>query len=146
MKTRDNFKGDCAPRSGKADRDKLLQQLLDQAQKSNNDKQRKSIVAKIVSIVMRTRPLCRQFNGTPLTGVEREIYDLAEQQLMSSIIQELTQNNALKLANKSRWIIILKLKHLWFKSERYSALRRRSLGSLPSAVTVTPRPQRRSLR
>ncbi len=92
MRKSDNFGGD---------RDKLLQQLLDRAQKSNNDRQQKSIVAKIVSIVMRSRPLCRQFNGTPLTGVYREIYDLAKHQLMSIIDGELTQNKSLESVNSN---------------------------------------------
>ena len=92
MRKSDNFGGD---------RDKLLQQLLDRAQKSNNDRQQKSIVAKIVSIVMRSRPLCRQFNGTPLTGVYREIYELAEQQLMFIIEGKLTQNKQLESVNSN---------------------------------------------
>ena len=92
MSKNDNFGGD---------RNKLLQQLVDQAQKSNNNKQQKLIVAKIVSIVMRSRPLCRQFNGTPLTGIYREIYDLAEQKLMSVISQKLIKSKALGSANSN---------------------------------------------
>ncbi|MGF1540524.1 MAG: hypothetical protein ACFCU5_08745 [Pleurocapsa sp.] len=111
MSKSDNFEADYVRRNGEmlppfereaadlrfSDRDKLLQKLLEKAQKSNNNRQQKSIIVKIVSIVMRSRPLCRQFNGTPLTGVYREIYDLVEHQLMYSITQKLAQNNFNKL-------------------------------------------------
>lgn len=98
MDKRDDFQSDRFSRSSlssnknKDEREVLLQQLLEQAFKSNNEQQLKSTVAKIVSILMRSRPLCRQFNGTPLTGVYRQIYDLAERQLMSNISQEIAQN------------------------------------------------------
>ena len=105
MDKRDDFQSDRFSRSSlssnknKDERKVLLQQLLEQAFKSNNEQQLKSTVAKIVSILMRSRPLCRQFNGTPLTGVYRKIYDLAERQLMSNISQEIAQNSHLFTVN-----------------------------------------------
>ena len=71
------------------DRDKLLRELLQQAQSSNSLPKRQLVISRIAAIVMRSRPLCRQFNGTPLTGVYQEIYDLVKKQLLSQIEQKL---------------------------------------------------------
>ncbi len=150
MRKSDNFEADCVRRNGQADRDQLLEQLLEKAQKSQNNRQQKSIIVKIVSIVMRSRPLCRQFNGTPLTGVYREIYDLVEQQLMYSITQQLTQNNFNQLNSDSLYkmqnqafkqmLDDVQLKKLGLAAQKYlpnSELRSYALTELVKAIKLS---------
>jgi len=69
----------------------LLQQLLEQAQTTNNAKHQESVINQIAALVLRSRPLCRRFNGMPLTGVYQEIYDQVKQQLINHIKHQLTQ-------------------------------------------------------
>jgi hypothetical protein len=69
----------------------LLQQLLNQAQTTNNLKHQESVINQIAALVLRSRPLCRRFNGMPLTGVYQEIYDQVKQQLINHIQHQLTQ-------------------------------------------------------
>lgn len=84
------------------ERHKLLKSLIDRAQKASNSRSQDSIVSKIVLVILRSRPICRQFNGTSLTGVYREIYDLVKQQLQQQIRQKLIDSNfQSKLDNKS---------------------------------------------
>ena len=55
----------------------LINRLIDQAQDSSHQAQaqRESTINQIVVIILRSRPLCRRFNGTPLTGVYFKIYE-----------------------------------------------------------------------
>lgn len=78
---------------------KLLAQLLSQAQESKDAASQESVVNQIVVTILRSRPLCRRFNGTPLQGVYQQIYDLAKQTLVVHIQQYLTnpQKNYLKI-------------------------------------------------
>lgn len=69
----------------------LLQQLLDQAQTTNDLKHQESVVNQIATLILRSRPLCRQFNGTPLTGVYQEIYDQIKRQLVDNIRNQLNK-------------------------------------------------------
>jgi hypothetical protein len=70
---------------------RLLQQLVAEAQTSNSLKQRQLIVSQIVVMILRSRPLCRRFHGTPLTGVYQEIYDLVKRKMLTQIEDELTK-------------------------------------------------------
>ncbi|GAB4550079.1 MAG: hypothetical protein Tsb0014_44670 [Pleurocapsa sp.] len=50
-------------------------------------------------MILRSRPLCRRFHGTPLTGVYQEIYDLVKQKMLAQIDEELTKIRATKKLN-----------------------------------------------
>lgn len=67
----------------------FLENLLDEAQTTTDYQQKDIIINQIVAIVLRSRPLCRRFNGTPPKGVYQEIYDRAKQDLLDSLHQYL---------------------------------------------------------
>lgn len=66
-----------------------LQELLNKCQTSDDLQQQESIINQIVAIVLRSRPLCRRFNGTPLKGVYREIYNRVKDRLYNHLQEDL---------------------------------------------------------
>jgi hypothetical protein len=153
MRKSNNFPIDCFEGNSdihQANREELLEILIYELQSCNNREQ-KSIIIKIVSIIMRSRPLCRRFNGTPLTGIYREIYDLVEQQLVFSINQE-ARNNFDKLNSQELYKIQnlafkqilddVRLKKLGLTAQKYlpnSELRRYALTELVRAIQLSGR-------
>ena len=71
-----------------------LQQLLNEFQKIGDFQQQESIINQIVAIILRSRPLCRRFNGTPLKGVYREIYDRVKDKLIAHLKEHLVEFNS----------------------------------------------------
>jgi len=71
-----------------------LEKLLHQARTANNCQQLESIINQTVATILRSRPLCRQFNGTPLKGVYQEIYERARTNLFDHLHQHLVDFNA----------------------------------------------------
>lgn len=71
------------------ERHQLIQKLLARVQTMNDFRQQELIINQIAVIILRSRPLCRQFNGTPLKGVYQEIYDQAEENLLNHLRQYL---------------------------------------------------------
>ena len=67
----------------------FLEKLLDEARTITDYQQKDLVINQIVAIVLRSRPLSRRFNGTPLKGVYQEIYDRAKQDLLNSLRQYL---------------------------------------------------------
>ncbi len=65
----------------------LLEKLIDEVLATKNRQQRNIIINQIIIIVLRSRPLCRRFNGMPLKGVYQEIYNLAQTDLSDSLNQ-----------------------------------------------------------
>ncbi|MEM8827758.1 MAG: hypothetical protein AAGE96_00185 [Cyanobacteria bacterium P01_G01_bin.19] len=65
----------------------LLEKLIDEVLATKNRQQQNIIINQIVAIVLRSRPLCRRFNGTPLKGVYQEIYNSAQTDLCHSLNQ-----------------------------------------------------------
>lgn len=76
----------------------LLEKLLDEARTTKDDRQQDLVINQIVTIILRSRPLCRRFNGTPLKGVYREIYNRARKDLLERLYQDLSGS---KLERKS---------------------------------------------
>ena len=68
----------------------LIKKLLHQALTVNNFQQQELIIDRIATTILRSRPLCRRFNGTPLKGVYLEIYDLAHKSLRTHLQKYLT--------------------------------------------------------
>jgi hypothetical protein len=75
------------------ERHKLIQKLLYQVQTCNDLKQKETGINQIVMLILRSRPLCRRFNGTPLTEVYQEIYNQAKSQLSHHLYQYLVVGN-----------------------------------------------------
>ncbi|HEY9771383.1 MAG TPA: hypothetical protein V6C71_23305 [Coleofasciculaceae cyanobacterium] len=48
------------------ERHQLIKQLLLQVQTITNAEQKLSVINQIAAIILRSRPLCRRFNGTPV--------------------------------------------------------------------------------
>lgn len=71
------------------ERHRLLTRFLSQAQESNDPTQQELAINQIVVTVLRSRPLCRRFNGTPLTGVYQEIYNQAKESLLNYLRRSL---------------------------------------------------------
>ena len=67
----------------------LIKELLNRVQTINDLRQKESAIDSIAVTILRSRPLCRQFNGMPLQGVYREIYDLAKEDLQIHLHQYL---------------------------------------------------------
>ena len=64
----------------------LLHRLVHEVQTRNNQiQQQESAINQIAVTLLRSRPLCRRFNGTPLTGVYQEIYNRAKENLIAHL-------------------------------------------------------------
>jgi len=71
--------------------------LLHQAQASSHRSQQESIINQIVVIILRSRPLCRRFNGTSLIGVYLNIYEEVKTKLLDYIQRYLyTSENSVR--------------------------------------------------
>ncbi|AFZ33877.1 Sigma-70 region 4 type 2 [Stanieria cyanosphaera PCC 7437] len=82
--------------------DELLKQLLFELQNSKKlFSQQQLLIARIVELILRSRPICRQFNGN-IWGIYQEIYDQAKQQIFQSITQDGWQGKLDKI-NVSNW-------------------------------------------
>ncbi|MGD1920085.1 MAG: hypothetical protein ACFCAD_15065 [Pleurocapsa sp.] len=79
----------------------LLEKLLDEARTTKDNQQQDLVIHKIVVIILRSRPLCRRFNGTPLKGVYQEIYDRAKKNLLDILHQYLFDSNHQEKYQKS---------------------------------------------
>ncbi|GAB4236393.1 MAG: hypothetical protein Kow0049_21460 [Stanieria sp.] len=82
--------------------DELLKQLLFELQHSKKlFSQQQLIIARMVELILRSRPICRQFNGN-LWGIYQEIYDQAKQQIFQLITQDGLWFNSKKI-NINTW-------------------------------------------
>jgi DNA-directed RNA polymerase specialized sigma24 family protein len=75
------------------ERHQLIQRMLSQIQASRDLEQKEIGINQVVMLILRSRPLCRRFNGTPLTGVYQEIYEQAKDQLINHFYQYLIRDN-----------------------------------------------------
>lgn len=78
------------------ERHQLIQQLLQQVQTMKSIRQKESAINHIAATILRSRPLCRRFNGTPLKGVYQEIYSQAKEELLNYLRQYLINSNPLQ--------------------------------------------------
>lgn len=62
-----------------------IEELVQQVLQLTNDTQKQAAIHQIAVMVLRSRPLCRRFNGTPLIGVYQAIYLRAKEQLIKNI-------------------------------------------------------------
>lgn len=67
------------------ERHQLVKELLLEAVLISNNQQKQSAINKIAATILRSRPLCRRFNGTDLTGVYQEIYFQVKEQLVTHL-------------------------------------------------------------
>ena len=70
-------------------RHQLITKLLHQVQTIDDSKQQELAIEQIALILLRSRPLCRQFNGMPLQGVYLEIYSRAKDDLQAHLRQQI---------------------------------------------------------
>ena len=75
---------------GVVKRTKELNELLREVKQCDSEEQQKSIIEKIVALIMRSRLLCRQYKNKPLTGIYEEIY----QQVYLLMIERMTQQKS----------------------------------------------------
>jgi|GEM_PF-982527 len=90
------------------ERHQLIKQLLLEVPTIKNNQQKLSAIKQIVAIILRSRPLCRRFNGTPLTGVYQEIYLQVKQQMTNHLNGYLIETESDEKANEN-----LNLKQLY---------------------------------
>lgn len=84
-------------------REDKLQQLIQAAQEQIIAKKTElftTTLQEIVELILYSRPICRQYNGQPLFGVYREIYDQVKSKLLEDITQKLEQSNSID----SHWL------------------------------------------
>lgn len=67
--------------------------LLQQVQTTKSSQQKESVINQIAVIILRSRPICRRFNGEPLNGVYQEIYLQAKEQLIAHLRQHLIRSD-----------------------------------------------------
>ena len=71
------------------ERHQLIKQLVLEVATISGNQQKLSAINRIAAIILRSRPLCRRFNGTPLTGVYQDIYLQAKEQITDHLYQYL---------------------------------------------------------
>jgi len=67
------------------EKDQLVTKLLNRVHTTKDLEQRESAIELVAVTILRSRPLCRQFNGMPLQGVYREIYNQAKENLQNHL-------------------------------------------------------------
>ena len=71
------------------ERHQLITQLLQQVTTLKDRQQKMSAINQIAAVILRSRPLCSRFKGTPLTGIYQEIYLQVKEQLKNHIYDHL---------------------------------------------------------
>lgn len=71
------------------ERHQLIKELLLEIPTIKNNQSKLLAINQIAATILRSRPLCRRFNGTPLTGVYQEIYLEAKQQITNHLCKYL---------------------------------------------------------
>ncbi|HHP7230997.1 MAG TPA: hypothetical protein ACFCUY_09075 [Xenococcaceae cyanobacterium] len=136
-------------------RQQKLQQLLQQAYQQNQNWQLESLsipLQEIVELVLRSRPICRQYNGQMLSGIYLEIYQEVQAKLLKSIAIKIQQFNS--LPSTLQWLYTLqyqafritlddlKLKKLALAAQQTlpnSGLRSHALQELIKAIKLSQR-------
>ncbi|MEL6580830.1 MAG: hypothetical protein AAFQ14_13855 [Cyanobacteria bacterium J06621_12] len=81
----------------------LIKELAQKLLPLSSDSHKPSAIHQIVAIILRSRPLCRRFNGTPLTGVYQEIYLRVKEQLTKHLERQVeVAKNREKLGEKPK--------------------------------------------
>ncbi|MEL6929060.1 MAG: hypothetical protein AAFO95_10525 [Cyanobacteria bacterium J06600_6] len=70
------------------ERHQLIKNLVEQFLSSTYEQQKIAAASQIAVTILRSRPLCRRFNGSPLTGVYQAIYLQAKEHLISHLNQQ----------------------------------------------------------
>lgn len=71
------------------ERHQLIKELLLEIPTIKNNELKLLAINQIAATILRSRPLCRRFNGTPLTGVYQEIYLEAKKQITNHLCKYL---------------------------------------------------------
>ena len=67
------------------EKQQLVEELVEQLLKTNSSSQIATAIHQIAVTILRSRPLCRRFNGFPLTGIYQEIYLQAQEELIEEL-------------------------------------------------------------
>ena len=67
------------------EKQQLVEQLVQQLLNTSNSLQTTTAIHQIAVTILRSRPLCRRFNGLPLTGIYQEIYLQAKEKLVEHL-------------------------------------------------------------
>lgn len=129
-----------------------LEQLIEEAQRhAPQTEGRQLALIQLVDEILRSRKVGRSPIGQPLTGVYREIYDRAKQQLLNDIDRELSNYNP-KNTSVRVWVNTMKervfktilddvlLKNLAVEAQQYppnTELRQHSLRELVEAIRLS---------
>lgn len=78
---------------GDARQELVLEKLLHNVGRYYNEEEREVIVIEIVNLILRSRTLCRQYQGRPLNGIYQEIYQQVYTFLVELVTQKLQKSN-----------------------------------------------------
>jgi len=90
-----------------------IEELVQQVLQLTNDTQKQAAIHQIAVMVLRSRPLCRRFNGTPLIGVYQAIYLRAKEQLIKNIAAQVKLIQQEPLPAPSRYVNRLNAAYLY---------------------------------
>jgi hypothetical protein len=93
---------------GSIKREQNLEQLVQKIKQYYNEEEQEIVITKIVELVLRSRTLCRQYQGQPLSGIYQEIYDLVYALLVEKVTQKLQKINC-NYAITYEWLAQLQL-------------------------------------
>jgi hypothetical protein len=78
---------------GSIKREQDLEQLLQKVEQYYHEEEQEVVIIEIVELILRSRTLCRQYQGQPLSGIYQEIYDQVYVLLVEKVTQKLQKFN-----------------------------------------------------
>ena len=138
---------------GAIKRTQELNELLQQAKQSCREEEQILVIERIVSLILRSRPLCHQYQEQPLTGVYLKLYQKAHLYLTNKVTSECRRSNS-NITVTNEWLKNIQLeafkkvlddaqlKQLAInaqKQPRNSVLRSYALTELIKAIKVSQR-------
>ena len=93
---------------GDIKREQILEQLLQKITQCYTEEEKKSVVSEIADLILRARPLCRQYKGQSLSGIYQEIYHQVKSHLVNKIVRECQKSNFSSLITYE-WLNIIQL-------------------------------------
>lgn len=134
-------------------REQILEQLLQKVKQYHNEEGQELVVTEIVDLILRSRTLCRQYKGQPLSGIYQEIYDQVYDLLVERVTQKLQKTNCnfatiseyfshLQLQTFRKVLNDERLKQLALNAQKQpinTALRSHTLTELVKAIQISNR-------
>ncbi|MEH1797284.1 hypothetical protein [Nostoc sp.] len=83
--------------------EQLTRSVIEAKQYPSESEERKQALNKLVEQILSSRSICRPYKGKPLWGIYQEIYELAREQLVYDIDEEIDKYNSQR-TNTREWI------------------------------------------